>query len=95
MSKLQIEFEYGFVKYQNQQIQNGFYSGLKLGQGAAICYAVLVLLANAWTCMQDNQTSKWFSYISLVLKDYLSFLIKDFDIDENRECEITRPDNEI
>ena len=46
MAKLRIEVEHGFALHQNLWTWNGFHLGLKLRQGAAVCYAVSVLLAN-------------------------------------------------
>lgn len=84
MSKLRIEVEYGFAIYQNLWTWNGFHLGLKLGQGAVVCYAVFVLLANAWTCMRGNQTSTQFSCMPLKLDNYLTLpLEEDADGNEN------------
>ena len=51
MSRLRIEVEHGFAIHQNLWAWNGFHLGLKLRQGAAVCYAVSVLFANIWTCI--------------------------------------------
>lgn len=52
ISRLRIEMEHGFAIYQNLWTWNGFYLGLKLGQGAVVYYAVAILLADIWTCIQ-------------------------------------------
>lgn len=57
MSELRIEVEHGFAIHQNLWTWNGFHLGLRICQGAAICYTVSVLLSNIWTCIQGNQTS--------------------------------------
>lgn len=72
MSKLRIKVEHGFALHQNLWTWNGFHLGLKLCQGAAVCYAVSVLLANIWTCMRGNQTSLRFSCMPPALEEYLS-----------------------
>lgn len=72
MSRLRIEVEHGFAIHQNLWIWNGFHLGLKLWQGAAICYVVSVLLANAWTCMRENQTSICFQCMPPAVDEYLS-----------------------
>ena len=79
MSKLQIEVDHGFAIHQNLWTWNGFPLGLKLRQGAAVCYAVSVLLTNAWTCLRGNQTSKRFDCMPPELKDYLALPMEDSD----------------
>lgn len=93
MAKLRIEVEHGFALHQNLWTWNGFHLGLKLQQGAAVCYALAVLLANAWTCMRGNQTSLRFRCMPPVLENYL-FLQENDDedmelrsSDENEERE--------
>ena len=46
ISRLRIEVEHDFAIYQNLWAWNEFHLGLKLRQGAAVCYAVSVLFAN-------------------------------------------------
>ena len=72
MSKLRIEVEHGFAIHQNLWTWNGFHLGLKLSQGAAVCYAVSVLLANMWTCLRGNQTSIRFNCAPPEIENYLS-----------------------
>ena len=71
MSELRIEVEHGFAIHQNVWAWNGFHLGLKICQGAAICYTVSVLLSNIWTCIQGNQTSLRFACAPPALEDYL------------------------
>lgn len=49
--RLWIEVEYSFAIHQNLWTWNGFYLGLRLWQEAIISSAVLVILANSWTCI--------------------------------------------
>ena len=83
MSKLRIEVEHGFALHQNLWTWNGFDLGLKLRQGAAVCYAVSVLLANIWTCLRGNQTSKRFKISPPDIEEYLRVVelqdVDDFD----------------
>lgn len=74
MAKLRIEVEHGFALHQNLWTWNGFHLGLKLRQGAAVCYAVSVLLANIWTCMKGNQTSTRFGCMPPAVEEYLALL---------------------
>lgn len=85
MSRLRIEVEHGFAIHQNLWTWNGFHLGLKLRQGAAICYAVSVLLANAWTCMRGNQTSMRFECMSPGVEEYLSLLDEDEELESSEE----------
>ena len=71
MSWLRIEVEHGFAIHQNLWTWNGFHLVLKVHQGAAVCYAIAVLLASFWTCMRGNQTSLRFSCALPLLEDYL------------------------
>ena len=72
MSRLRIEVEQGFALHQNLWTWNGFHLGLKLRQGAAVCYAVSVLLANIWTCIRGNQTSLRFACMPPAVEKYLA-----------------------
>ena len=85
MSKLRIEVEHGCAIHQNLWTWNGFHLGLKLGQGAAVCYAVSVLLANAWTCMRGNQTSTRFSCMPPDLENYLTLPPVEEDANGNED----------
>lgn len=49
LARLRIEVEHGFAIHQNLWTWNAFHIGLKISQGAAVCYAVSVLLGNIWT----------------------------------------------
>lgn len=71
MSRLRIEVEHGFGIHQNLWTWNGFHLNLKVRQGAAIGYAVSVLLANIWTCLRGNQTSLCFACPPPDVEDYL------------------------
>ncbi len=71
MAKLRIEVEHGFVIHQNLWTWNGFHLGLKIRQGAAVGYAVSVLLSNIWTCMRGNQTSYRFACTPPAVEEYL------------------------
>ncbi len=87
MLQIQIEFEYGFAIYQNLWTWNGFHLSFKVCQGAAVCYSVLVLLANIWTCIQGNQTSTRFRCMPFSLEDYLKSFFDNNEEDkyENEE----------
>lgn len=82
MSRLRIEVEHGFALHQNLWTWNGFHLGLKLRQGAAICYAISVLLANIWTCLRGNQTSQRFDCAPPAVEEYLAL-----PLDENSSSE--------
>lgn len=88
MAKLRIEVEHGFALHQNLWTWNGFHLGLKLQQGAALCYAVAALLANAWTCLRGNQTSLRFGCMPPAVEDYLF-------LGDNKEMEVSSPAEEI
>ncbi len=74
ISRLRIEVEHGFAIHQNLWTWNGFHLGLKIRQGAAIGYAVSVLLSNIWTCMRGNQTSYRFAYAPPAVEEYLALI---------------------
>lgn len=79
MSRLRIEVEHGFAIHQKLWTWNGFHLGLKLRQGAAIGYAVSVLLANVWTCLRGNQTSMRFSCMPPAVEEYLALPEEEID----------------
>lgn len=79
--------EHGFAIYQNLWIWNGFYLDLELSQGVAVCYVVLVLLANIWTCIRSNQTSIRFAYAPLALETYLKLLADDHHLESDWELD--------
>lgn len=100
MAKLRIEVEHGFAVHQNLWTWNAFHLGLKISQGAAITYAVSVLLANIWTCLRGNQTSLRFACSPPALEDYLQVLAEeeeesssesDWRYESDGETESTRP----
>ena len=80
MAKLRIEVEHGFAIHQNLWTYNGFHLSLKLRQGAAMAYAVAVLMANIWTCMRGNQTSRRLHCAPPNVEEYLS-KYEEFDDD--------------
>lgn len=71
MAKLRIEVEHGFAIHQNLWAWNGYHLQLKVLQGAAIGYAVSVLLSNIWTCLRGNQTSYRFACAPPAVEAYL------------------------
>ena len=71
IARLRIEVEHGFAIHQILWTWNGFHLQLKVRQGAAVGYAVSVLLANIWTCLQNNQTSLRFNYAPPEVEEYL------------------------
>ena len=83
MSRLRIEVEHGFAIHQNLWTWNGFHLGLKLRQGAAVGYAVSVLLANVWTCLRGNQTSMRFSCMPPAVEEYLALPEEEIDSDSS------------
>lgn len=48
-------------------------------------YAILVLLANVWTCLQGNQTSMRFECIPPTVKEYLALPPKEDDNSSKEE----------
>lgn len=87
MSRVQIEVKHSFAIHQNLWTWNGFHLGLKLSQGAAVTYAVSILLANIWTCVRGNQTSTRFMCMPPSLEDYLQSLIDNNEEDEHNNNE--------
>ena len=85
MSRLRIEVEHGFALHQNLWTMNGFHISLKVGQGAAVCYAVSVLLANIWTCLRGNQTSQRFRIAPPNVEDYLRLNQVEQEVDALEE----------
>ena len=71
MSRLRIEVEHGFTIHQNLWTWNGFHLTLQIRQGAAVGYAVSVLLSNIWTCLRGNQTSHRFRCAPPEVEEYL------------------------
>lgn len=94
MSRLRIEVEHGFAIHQNLWTWNGFHLGLKLGQRAAVCYAVAVLLANIWTCIRGNQTSVRFACAPPALEDYLE-LLADIHLESDGELNSSDSDQAL
>lgn len=68
---LRIGIEYGVVIHQNLWTWNGFHLDLKFRQCITICYIDSVFIATIWTCMQGNQTSIHFHYMSYTVEEYL------------------------
>lgn len=88
MSILPIKIEHGFVLHQNFWTWNNFHLGLKFYQKAAIYYAISAFLANAWTCLQGNQTSQRFGCMPPLIEKYLALQVEDSskeDAEENQE----------
>ena len=93
MSRLRIEVEHGFAIHQNLWTWNGFHLGLKIRQGAAIGYAVSVLLSNIWTCMRGNQTSYRFACAPSTPEEYLQFISVDSDTNSEDETSTDATDD--
>ena len=91
MARLRIEVEHGFPIHQNLWTWNGFHLQLKVRQGAAIGYAVSVVLGNIWTCLQGNQTGVRFRYAPPEVEKYLrlsngNLAVRDDGLIDNQQA---------
>lgn len=87
MARLRIEVEHGFAIHQNLWTWNGFHLNLKIRQGAAVEYAVSVLLSNIWTCLRGNLTSFRFRCALPEVEEYLQLYEEEDSADEGLEIE--------